>query len=325
MMCSNIYYLQGLSAFEKGEGEKAEKLFNTALFWDDDNSDIYLALGSIYLRASKSEMEEYFRVHRKIKTVYSQPPVSLEQKKGEEIFEVKVEVKELTTKDVRYKIRKGDNQELRITKEILHSYPSYPGSAEGHEQKAVEAFRKGILLNPLDARLYHRLAEAMQFAAEPAQTQAVFRKAVELDPNNPNIHFSFSLFYLRKGMKPDGINEMRNVVSLFPLQAHKAYSEWRKYGGSINDLLSIAGASPTGLYSLGLFFEQKKYPVRAREAFYIACKTISARASFRDPVELPSHDILSLLLEKLEKYGLNKEHAYFKALWEKDLNNGVLE
>ena len=162
-------------------------------------------------------------------------------------------------------------------------------------------------------------AEDLERFAEDLNAFAGIETAVELDPNNPNIHFSFSLFYLRKGLKSDGINEMRQVVSIYPFQARNAYIEWRKYGGSLDDLISIAGASPTGLWHLGVYFEGKKYLAQAREAYLIACKSISARSSFRVLNELSPHVLLPKLLKKLKHYGLDKERDYYKALWKKDL------
>lgn len=315
LMASNIYYIRGCRAFENGEGEKAEVLLRTALFWDDDNSETYLALGNVYVRASQLEMDEYLRVNRRIRTLYSQPPVSLEKKKGEEIFEKKVKVKELTATDVKRSIRKGQGNAQRVTKEVIHIYPEYPGSRYGYEKKGVAAFRKGIALNPFDARLYHGLARVMQFAAKTKQTEAVFRKAVELDPNNPNIRYSFAFFYLRNGMKLDGINEMRTAVAIFPARARRAYSEWIQYGGSSRDLQSIAGASPTALWNLGLFFERKKNLFDARKAFVAACRSVGADPSCLEPPELPPRTLVKTLLSKLEHHGLSREHSLFSSLW----------
>ena len=318
LMISNIYYLRGQAALKKGDGDRAEELLRTALFWDNDNSEIYLALGNIYLNASRIEMEEYFRVHCITETVYTQPPVSFDTVHGDEIYEDRVEVKELTAKDVRKNIRTGDRNKHKTTKEIVHTYPPFPGSREGYEKKGVEMFRKGIRLNPYDARLYHGLARIMQFAAEPKETEAVFRRAAELDPNNPNIHFSFALFCQRKGMKREGINQMRAAVSVFPVQASKAYKEWIKYGGTVSDLMSIAGGSPTALWKLGLYFEREQYPVRARDAFLAACRSIGAGLPYIPSYEIPSQTLAENLLKKLEQYKLLKEHAFYQGLWEPD-------
>ena len=179
---------QGEAAFQK-----VEDLFAAALFWDDDNPEIYRGQGDLYVRASHTELESFLKAHRVKKVIRSQPPVKLKEKQGEEIRDPAVKVKDLTPAEVRAKIKKGEQRVPRFTEETVYITPPYPGSANGYEKKAVQAYNAGIALNPLDARLFLGLAAMMQFKAPFEKTEAVFRRAVQLDPNNANVQFSFGM------------------------------------------------------------------------------------------------------------------------------------
>jgi tetratricopeptide (TPR) repeat protein len=319
LFISDIYLQRGLTASESGDGIKAEKLLNTALFWDDDNPEIYLALGDVYAKASHVEMLEFLRTHKRTSVIRTEPPVLVKDTKGTEIFEEPVKVKELTPKDVRVNIRKGNRSADHIKEEIVYSFPAYPGSDHGYEKRAVEMFRKGIELNPYDSRLYHGCARMMQFAATVPQTEAVFRKAAELDPNNPNIYYSFALFYLRKNKHMQGVLNMGHAVSIYPFRAGDAYAAWRQNGGRFDELKAIAGASPTALWKLGLFFERQGYKGRAADAFLTACQVIGGNSAYRFPNELSPGQLLPNLLKKVAEYGYTEEKRYFQNLWEVEL------
>jgi tetratricopeptide (TPR) repeat protein len=315
LFLSDIYYQWGMTASEQGDGIKAEKMFSTALFWDDDNSEIYLALGDVYMKASHIEMKEFRRTHKRAKVIRSEAPVLIENTKGTEVFEKPVQVKELSAKDVRINIKKREKPKTSRKEEVVYSFPAYPGSRHGYEKKAVEAFLKGIKLNPYDARLFHGYARMMQFAAPVQRTEEVFNKAAALDPNNPNIHFSFGLFYLWKGKNSKGVLEMAKTVAIYPFKAREAYTVWRNNGGRLDELKAIAGSSPTALWELGAYYEKEGYSGRSMDAFLTACQVIGGNADYRFPNELPPERLLPKLLKKLNAYGYTEESRYFQKLW----------
>lgn len=319
LLISDIYLRRGISAAKDKNMEKAETLFQRALLWDDDNSETYRELGELYLRASSAEIDRFFKQYRIKKLIRSQPPVKLSSQVGDEVFDEKVTVKELTGSEIRRRLKQGPGEIRAVSEETVWVFPPYPGSSQGYEKKAVKVFRKGIELNPYDARLYRGMAEAMQWAAKVKETEAVFKRAVELDPNNPNIHFSFSLFYLRKKKKEHALLEMRKAASLYPFDARRAYTQWVANGGRIDELKAVAGTSPTALCNLGLYFENKKYPIRATDVFLTACHVVGGNSSTDIPGEQSRFTLLPLLLKKLEQHGKEKEYDHYKSLWRNDL------
>ncbi len=319
LIFSDLFLHRGISLFEKGEPAGALKSFQAALFWDDDNPEIFRNIGDVYRARIHAEMEAFFRKNRSRKVIRVMPPVKLSDTDEETVYEEKVKVRQPSSSEIKKKIKSGAGDEERIQEHVVFVTPRFPGSGKDYEKKGITAYKAGILLNPSDARLYHGMAEIMQFGASVDDTEKVFRKAVTLDPNNPNIHYSFALFYLRKNMKASALGEMRKAVMIFPRESHRAFRSWIENGGTVGELPDVAGTSPSALYRLGLYFEKVKLPERAISAFTASCSAVGGNPDYREIQEDPPSNLLPHLLDRLERYGMKEEYGYYHGLWNRFL------
>lgn len=85
----------------------------------------------------------------------------------------------------------------------------------GKPDEAVEAFRKAIKEQPHDAELQRALAEAQRQLETEAAVQGA-RRAVELDPDNVDVHLALASVLYVAGRQREAEEALRNVVRLAP-------------------------------------------------------------------------------------------------------------
>ncbi|MFH1706608.1 MAG: hypothetical protein ABIF71_01625 [Planctomycetota bacterium] len=327
LIAADIQYLRGVRAVRAMAAtedparaaalyDRAERAFRSALWFDDDNPGYYRELGDLYRRAAYAEMQAYMRTHAVVTGIRVQPAVPIEAVQDGAVIGPRIPVTERTPQEVRQTIRTGRDTADGVREETVVNAPPYPGSSRGLEKQAVAAYREGIRLNPLDARLYHGLADMLQYGGDPAIVEQAFQRAVALDPQNPNIRVSLAGFLLRRDRREEAVHEMRTAVAILPASAAKAFTDWLAAGGRTDELLPIAGVSPTALGALGGFWDGRREPRRAGDACLAACQAIGGRTD-DEPQETPLADLKPRLLEQLTRLGLIKERDYFAGLWSK--------
>jgi len=82
---------------------------------------------------------------------------------------------------------------------------------------AVHTYAKIVDLQPEAAAHHVKLAIAMAFWPKTAkQAERQFHEALRLEPNNPDIHFQFGLYYKAMKQRARALQQVRTAVSLNP-------------------------------------------------------------------------------------------------------------
>jgi Flp pilus assembly protein TadD len=75
--------------------------------------------------------------------------------------------------------------------------------AEGHDEQAVNEFRKSLTADPAFTDALHGLSRALQNLNRLDEAIEVSRRISELDPDDVLAHTSLSIIYQKKGMVPE--------------------------------------------------------------------------------------------------------------------------
>jgi tetratricopeptide (TPR) repeat protein len=77
-----------------------------------------------------------------------------------------------------------------------------------------------VVLDPLEAQAYKALAKIGVYSYRWADAERGYRRALELSPNDANVHQEFGIFFLvPMGRLQEGIRELRRALELDPLSA----------------------------------------------------------------------------------------------------------
>lgn len=89
--------------------------------------------------------------------------------------------------------------------------------------KAIDSFKKQLVLKPQDEKLYSNLG--FLFAQQSNHSQAIdyYLKALSLNPDFPVTHYNLALTYLQLGERNKAVQHFKTAASLF-----EEGSEWRK-------------------------------------------------------------------------------------------------
>lgn len=130
----------------------------------------------------------------------------------------------------------GARQAVRLFKKAVTHDPGYArayawlsaayrqqaimGEADSHEAyaRASEAAQEAIALDPQLAAGYQSLAVNLTFKPDWAAAEKAFRTAIQLEPDNPDIHHAFGLVLLAASAErlPQAEAELRRAVQLEP-------------------------------------------------------------------------------------------------------------
>jgi TolB-like protein/DNA-binding winged helix-turn-helix (wHTH) protein/Flp pilus assembly protein TadD len=146
-----------------------------------------------------------------------------------------------------------------------------PESAEGYEAlgwvqhnfewdwKAAErSYRKAIDLNPNYAPPYMWLGHLLQTIGRPSEAPALMRRAHELDPLSPHVHWSVAEAYMLAGDMEKAERQCRDATTLhgdfWPVHALLGnILLWeRRYGESIASMRKAVEVSKRRPYALGM-------------------------------------------------------------------------
>jgi tetratricopeptide (TPR) repeat protein len=84
-----------------------------------------------------------------------------------------------------------------------HYYAALDLMADGHLEKAVEAYQESLSADPTFTEAMHGLARALQDLQRYDEAIAVAQRLAEADPDDVLAHTSLSVLYLKKGMIPE--------------------------------------------------------------------------------------------------------------------------
>lgn len=99
--------------------------------------------------------------------------------------------------------------------------------------KALEAQRRLATERPQDPSVFNDLGNLLMLASRPADAEAAYRKAVELDPKKVSALFNLGLLLQQRGERKEALGLYEQVVEIDPRHA------WAHY--QIGTLREIAG------------------------------------------------------------------------------------
>ena len=102
--------------------------------------------------------------------------------------------------------------QLKLQAEVAMTVSDYPN--------AIKAFVKLINLAPRDAALRAKLAIAMASYPKTAKgAEREFIEALRIDPDNPDLHYQFGMYYKVMKQRARALSEMQTAVRLNPRHA----------------------------------------------------------------------------------------------------------
>lgn len=87
-------------------------------------------------------------------------------------------------------------------------------AAAGKGDKAAEAWKKALALNPKNAGAYYNLGALALMQNKLPEAEKNFLQVAKLDPNNPSIHWELARIYLASNKPDQALNEGQTMVKL---------------------------------------------------------------------------------------------------------------
>jgi len=84
-----------------------------------------------------------------------------------------------------------------------HYYAALDHVAEGHDEQAVDEYRKSLAADPNFTDALHGLSRALQNLNRLDDAIEVSKRIAELDPDDVLAHTSLSILYQKKGLIPE--------------------------------------------------------------------------------------------------------------------------
>jgi tetratricopeptide (TPR) repeat protein len=84
-----------------------------------------------------------------------------------------------------------------------HYYAALDHVAEGHDDLAVEEYRKSLAADPNFTDALHGLSRALQNLDRLDEAIEISKRLAETDPDDVLAHTSLSIIYQKKGMIPE--------------------------------------------------------------------------------------------------------------------------
>jgi tetratricopeptide (TPR) repeat protein len=84
-----------------------------------------------------------------------------------------------------------------------HYYAALDHVAEGHDDLAIEEYRKSLAADPNFTDALHGLSRALQNLNRLDEAIEVSKRIAEIDPDDVLAHTSLSIIYQKKGMIPE--------------------------------------------------------------------------------------------------------------------------
>ena len=146
---------------------------------------------------------------------------------------------------------------------------------------ALDQFRAATALNPNDADAQYNLGRELKAGGDTAGAIAAFRRAIELKPDLEQAHYNLALALRSQGDTSNAKKEADELTGLHDFRARLAQSKLLILQGvealkkqKFDDALALFQQSaeqtpefPTNYYYLGLAWQGKNEPGRARAAY----------------------------------------------------------
>ncbi len=84
-----------------------------------------------------------------------------------------------------------------------HYYAALDHVAEGHDEHAIDEYKKSLAADPTFTDGLHGLSRALQNLNRLDEAIAVSKQISEIDPDDVLAHTSLSIIYQKKGMIPE--------------------------------------------------------------------------------------------------------------------------
>jgi tetratricopeptide (TPR) repeat protein len=84
-----------------------------------------------------------------------------------------------------------------------HYYAALDLVSEGHQEQAVEEYRKALAADPNFTDALHGLSRALQDLNRLDEAIEISKRISEIDPDDVLAHTSLSILYQKKGMVPE--------------------------------------------------------------------------------------------------------------------------
>jgi tetratricopeptide (TPR) repeat protein len=123
-------------------------------------------------------------------------------------------------------------------------------SREGHNDEAIEEFRKSVAIDPLHADAHRNLGISLYVTGKIAESAAEFRELVRLMPNSADAHYQLGLALDALGREAESEEQYRQALALDP-RSMNAYNnlaavlaEEKRVPEAIEILQKAAGIDP---------------------------------------------------------------------------------
>ncbi|MFH2137679.1 MAG: tetratricopeptide repeat protein [Candidatus Omnitrophota bacterium] len=149
-------------------------------------------------------------------------------------------------------------------------------ASKGKYDKAIEQFKKALILNPKDALAHNCLGGAYKSKGMLDEAIKAYKKALILNPKDARAHTSLAAVYERKKMRDEAIEEYKKAIAIDP-------EYFRPH------------------YDLGVAYKCKGMVDEAIEEY--------KKALVIDPNNAKTHYELALLYCNKKQYDLSIEHC----------------
>ena len=197
----------------KGQYTEAEKYFKRAIYIDKGYSSAYNHLGTVYL--AQGQIEDAIKMIEKA--------IKKEPAFADAYYNLGICYIEKTKKNPSHSYVKFAEHyfkkatELNPNLKLVHTELAKMYRELGDYEHAVIRYRLALENDPGDIDTWLKLGSLSLQMKEPFKAQNTFLKAVELNPSSAEAHQQLALFYYNEGRYDDSMNEFTEVTRLNPL------------------------------------------------------------------------------------------------------------
>lgn len=218
---SDAYYKEGLSYLDN-DPQRAFVSFQKAIQLHPKNRDAHYALGHIYFIQGRNEKaRDEFRIVLKIDPGDSEAHNYLGNVYG----------REGEWDKALYEYREALKNLLYATPEMSHYNLSVALMNKGDLGGALKELDEAVKINPnhiLDYKLtYNDIAQRYLTVGKIKEAIAAYQSALQLSPNDPEVHFNLGIAYMKDGMNALAKAEFETVIKLAP--GSEMESDSRRY------------------------------------------------------------------------------------------------
>ncbi len=251
----NSIFLTGFSLYEQKKNIKSLKYLIKASSLKKNFRDADYFIGKIYQDLKQFEKaEQYFQ---KIFDIYIDDLETLIN-----LVKTKINLKKFEDADILLK----NNKKLFKNDEIYENLFGYLYLHSGKNNLSIKHYLESLKRNNKNLDTLINLAYVYLRLTDLINSEKYFKKALSLNPNNPNTLFAYSYYQLHTGKLREGLikYEYRKVVNNYNKKLFNNYEEWN--GQNLDNktilILSEQGIGDIIQFSRYIFFIRNKYKVK---------------------------------------------------------------